>query len=138
MILNLHVVGPASNVAQFGEALQLALRVTTEGAGVLPDWLRQEFTPESTPDEKARWLNEWRMESDEGKARMERERGWEMSNWLYWVSGENGFWGIENITQGDGASLVLELNVADWPAPVAALEWLAERTGVTVDEVDFC
>jgi hypothetical protein len=137
VIVNLQVRGPASNVAKFGEALRSALRVKVEGTEVLPEWLRQEFTPESTSDEKARWLDEWRMESDEGKVRMERERGWEMLNWLYWVSGENGFWEIEDIIQGGGEDLVLALKAVDWPAPVAALDWLAEKSDVTVDEVGF-
>ncbi|MFJ3658812.1 hypothetical protein ACIPPR_36595 [Streptomyces nigra] len=137
MIVNIQARGTSPSLTKFSEALRSSLRVDAEGAEVLPEWLRQEFTVESTPAEKAEWLNKWRMESSEGQARMEREKGWEMSNWLYWISGENGFWEMKDIVQGDGESLVLVLEVVDWPVPVSALSWLAEKTGVVMEVPAF-
>jgi hypothetical protein len=135
MIVEIHTKGRAADVTAFSEALTLALRVETEGVEVLPEWLRQEFTPPPTPEEKSRWLDQWRKESAEGQARMERERGWDMPGWLYWISGESGMWTVENLVRRDDETLAISLDPADWPVPVAALEWLAEKAGVALDEV---
>ncbi|MFE1288867.1 hypothetical protein [Streptomyces sp. NPDC058751] len=135
MIVEIHVTGRAADVTALGEALALALRVEAEGVEALPEWLRREFTLPSTPEEKSRWLDQWRKESTEGQARMEKERGWDMPGWLYWISGESGLWTVETLVRRDDETLAISLNAADWPIPVAALEWLAEKAGVALDEV---
>ncbi|MEU6259188.1 hypothetical protein [Streptomyces sp. NPDC047043] len=135
MMVEIHAKGRAADVAAFGEALALALRVEAEGVEVLPEWLRQEFASPSTPEEKSRWLDQWRKGSAEGQARMERMRGWEMPSWLYWISGESGLWTVENLIRRDEETLAISLDAADWPVPVTALEWLAEKAGVALEEV---
>lgn len=129
MIVEIYAQGGAAEITAFGEALTLALRVEAEGDEVVPEWLRQEFAPASTSEEKSRWLAQWRKESAEGQACMERERGWDIPGWLYWISGESGLWTVENLVRGDDETLAISLNAADWPVPISALEWLAEKAG---------
>jgi hypothetical protein len=42
---------------------------------------------------------------------------------------------VENLVRRDDETVAISLNAADWPVPVAALEWLAEKVGATLDEV---
>ncbi|WP_432155653.1 hypothetical protein [Streptomyces sp. bgisy153] len=134
MMVEIHAKGRAAQVTAFSEALTIALHIEIQGADALPEWLRQEFTPPSTPEEKAKWLNKWRKESPQGQALMEKERGWDIPGWLYWISGKSGLWTVKSLVRRDDETLAICLDAADWPAPVAALEWLAEKAGVALDE----
>ncbi|MGY0019056.1 hypothetical protein [Streptomyces sp. cg35] len=132
MLTELRVEGAARGIEKFSEALLPALRCEDGAECEAPAWLSEQFSSPLTKEQRDRWLDEWRRASDAGKAQMEKSAGWEKGDWFHWVTGESGFWTIQRIVPRDAISLTVVLDAVDWPVPIAALEWLAEKSGVRI------
>jgi hypothetical protein len=96
---------------------------------LLPEWFVAACGPERSVEEVERWLRWWRSLPRVEQARVTREQQWTLADWLFWLEpGERQwFWWAATVEDPDTASVVVE--VAGWPAPLGALEWLLRASG---------
>ena len=95
----------------------------------LPDWFASACAPEQTREEAERWLVWWRSLPPAEKAAAEDERGWSLSDWLYWLEPEqrDWFWWEGRAVSNDRAIIAVE--VMDFNAPLGSLKWLLRTAG---------
>lgn len=98
---------------------------------VLPDWFVARCAPERTRDEAEEWLKWWRTLPADEQARVENEKAWSLSDWLYWFQPENRKWFWWDAAELDANKIVVAVEVDDWPFPWAALAWLLRASGAT-------
>ncbi|MCK1823692.1 hypothetical protein MTQ10_29950 [Streptomyces sp. XM83C] len=129
--------GDRKDVAKFIEIVNLLKSqrsIITDNANEfkrsLPAWLSEQFSPPMSPADKEAWLSRWRKASPGEKVALERERGWEAGQWLYWFSRSNDFWEISEVCAVADHLVEVRLSCADTPAPIEAMRWLAAAAGL--------
>lgn len=95
---------------------------------VLPAWFVERSAPEQTKEEAERWLASWRKLPPEEQAKAE-ERGWSLSNWLYWLEPEQRqwYWWDGRVIDQDTVRIVIDAR--DIPTALGALVWLLKAAG---------
>lgn len=98
---------------------------------VLPGWMLDRFSNEMSQSEAEAWLSEWRGLSPKEKQRLEREKGWALSEWLEWFDPEERvwYWWDANILSSDRVLVAIEVEC--WPFPWKAFAWLLESAGAS-------
>lgn len=110
---------------------------TTTWRTLLPSWFVEACADEMSPSETEAWLSWWRSLPTEQQAAAMNDMRWSLADWLYWFEPEQRqwFWWDATAERDDQVRVVVEL--AGWPAPFGALQWLltaAGATDVTIDE----
>ena len=134
---------PSSGVSlgEFGAVIEILKDLHADGRPEedlprrLPAWLLSAFALEMNLDEKAAWLSRWRGASAEEKAVLERDRGWELLQWLYWFVSDEVPWRLSG-AELVGYRLMIYIDQDDDPVPMGALEWTVGVAGLTIDSVD--
>ena len=96
---------------------------------ILPSWFIAACSPERPREEVEQWLKWWRSLSPDEQARATKEQQWTLADWLFWLDPHERqwFWWDAVVDDRDTARVVVE--VAGWPAPLGALDWLLRASG---------
>jgi hypothetical protein len=96
---------------------------------ILPDWFVAACAPDRSAEETEEWLTRWRSLTPTEQGRATREQKWALSDWLFWLepSERQWFWWNSGTTNANTVYVVVE--VAGWPAPLGALDWLLRASG---------
>jgi hypothetical protein len=120
------------------QAMEVVARVTaSEGKEVeiwkkaLPSWLVSVFRPQPTRAEIEAVLKL----SLEGKQKW-GEQNWDLESWLHWFRPENRYWYWWDAEVRDENTLVVAIEVSEWPFPWGALKWLLKAAGATSVEAE--
>lgn len=124
------------------EVLRAILAATSEGWPAetawrerLPHWFVEACAVEESAEDAARWLAWWRALDDKARARAARERPWSLADWLHWLHPDERqwYWWDGSVVGQHAARIIVE--VAGWPAPLGALQWLLNAAGADAIEV---
>lgn len=100
-------------------------------ADALPEWLVSQFVPEPTKEEMDIYLAlpyEERMKPEHNRPSLKA--------WLYWFQPENRYWQWWDAAVLDKDTLVVAIEVREWPFPWEALKWLLEACGAVSVEAE--
>ena len=97
----------------------------------LPGWFVARCAPEQTRDEAEASLKRWRTLSTDEQARVEREKEWSLSSWLYWLTPENRKWFWWDAAEENANKIIIAVEVDDWPFPWGSLAWLFRAAGAS-------
>lgn len=100
-----------------------------EWRALLPQWFLSACAPSKTKEESDRFMAWWRTLPPEEQARVEREEAWSLDAWLYWMTPENRSWTWWDARAFNRDSLIIAVEVKDWPFPWGALRWLFRAAG---------
>jgi hypothetical protein len=102
----------------------------------LPKWFIHACSPELSRDEAEVELARWQRMSTEERAAALAETRWSLSDWLYWLEPDERqwFWWDARVESAERARVTVE--VAGWPAPLGAIQWLLRAAGATQVEVE--
>jgi hypothetical protein len=104
---------------------------------LLPDWFVAACSPEHTPAEAAAEQERIRRLPPAEQAEAAANQGWTLSNWLYWLEPAQRQWFWWNATTPSPDTVLIDIWIAGWPAPLGALDWLLRAAGATsVDHDD--
>lgn len=98
---------------------------------MLPSWFVRCFAPAPTAEEREKMMTlpfEKRMKW--------REHEWYLEGWLYWFQPENRYWYWWDAAVLDENTLVVAIEVREWPFPWGALKWLLEACGAVSVEAE--
>jgi hypothetical protein len=104
---------------------------------LLPSWFVEACAEEETPEQTQQRLARWREMSIQERAEETRNERWSLNNWIAWFEPEERQWFWWSAEVQDPDHLVVRVEVAGWPAPTGALEWLLRACGaveVTVED----
>jgi hypothetical protein len=96
---------------------------------MLPRWFLDRCAPEMTQEQAEKWLAWWRGLPPEERERVEREKDWSLENWLYWMEPANRTWTWWDACDQDANTLIVAIEVIDWPFPWGAFRWLLLAAG---------
>lgn len=104
---------------------------------LLPGWFIDACAPEMSQEQADAWLAWWKLLPADQQGAASREKGWSLADWLFWLEPDERqwFWWDTQVESPDRLRVTIE--VAGWPAPFGALDWLLRAAGateVTVDE----
>jgi len=102
----------------------------------LPAWFVSRFAPELSQERAEEELRRWRALSREEQIRWEEEQEWSLSNWIYWFQPGNRQWYWWDGIAVDADTLIVAVEVKDWPFPWGALRWLFRALGAYRVEAD--
>jgi hypothetical protein len=94
----------------------------------LPAWFADACAPEMSREEADAWLARWQRLAPEQVA-MERDQAWALEDWLAWFGPEERQWFWWDATVQSADRMLLEVEVAGWPAPLGSLVWLMRASG---------
>jgi hypothetical protein len=97
---------------------------------LLPDWFVARCTPELSQEEAAAELSRRKSLSAEEQMQAERD-GWSVLNWVYWFQPENRKWYWWDAEERDANTIIIAVEVEDWPFPWGSLAWLFRAAGAT-------
>jgi len=97
----------------------------------LPDWFVEQFVREPTLEENAQYL----LLPYEERMKPERNK-WTLSSWLYWFQPGNRHWFWWDAECIDKDTLVVAIEVDEWPFPWDALKWLLTAAGAQAVEAE--
>lgn len=126
-------------LAQCKQVLALVLEQSTgthwpgvqEWRALLPSWFVRECAAEQTQEEAEREAAHYRQLSPEEKSRWSKQVRWTVGGWVGWLGpGEREWWWWDGHVE-DPATIVVDVQVDDWPHAVGALEWLLRACGAT-------
>jgi len=103
----------------------------TEWQSILPQWFIAECAAEETNEAKEKWLTWWRTLPPEQQSIATKARKWSLNGWLYWLHPDNRQWFWWNAFDRDANTVVVSLQVKEWPFAWGAFEWLARVSGAT-------
>ncbi|MBI1927841.1 hypothetical protein HYR99_26830 [Candidatus Poribacteria bacterium] len=95
----------------------------------LPQWFVSRCAEELTAEEAEKWLKWWSVLSWEEQQRVEKEKAWSLSDFLYWFHPEQRTWHWWDAHCPDRDSCWVEIEVDDWPFPWGAFDWLFRASG---------
>lgn len=96
---------------------------------ILPDWFVKKCAPEMSPEEAERWLTRWQSLSADEQEKEEKVKRWTLPDWLYWLEPQRRDWFWWDATERDRNTVILAVEVIDWPFPWGALSWLLRASG---------
>lgn len=102
---------------------------------MMPSWFVRACAPTSSPAEEKQWLRWWRGLDPAGREAAERTRPWSLESWLQWMRPEERtwfWWDARTAPQ----RLHLDVEVAEWPAPLGSLRWLLTAAGAQAVDVE--
>jgi hypothetical protein len=102
----------------------------------LPEWFVSRCAPELTQEQAEAETARWRKLSREEQVRWEEERQWSVGNWVYWFEPTNRAWYWWDGVAIDDATLVIAVEVDNWPFPWGALAWLFRAAGANRVEAE--
>jgi hypothetical protein len=97
----------------------------------LPEWFVKQLAPEPSDAEVAKYLSlpyEERMKA--------KDDPWTLSAWLYWFQPENRYWFWWDGVAADEKTLIVAIEVTEWPFPWGALKWLLKAAGAISVEAE--
>ncbi len=103
---------------------------------LLPAWFVEACAPERSPAETDAWLERWRALPPAEQRAAEQAAGWSLADWLFWLEPDERRWFWWDGATIDSNTLRVDIEVAGWPAPLGALDWLVRTCGGTVITVD--
>ena len=65
----------------------------------------------------------------EEQTRAEKEAKWSLSNWFYWFQPSERYWYWWDASVEDINTVLVAVEVVDWPFPWGSLEWLIRAAG---------
>lgn len=98
----------------------------------LPEWLTRRFAPEPSAQE----LKEYLKLSYEEKIRREQNAAWSRKEWLYWFQPENRYWYWWDAEARGENTIVIAVEVSEWPFPWDSLKWLLRAAGAVSVEAE--
>lgn len=93
---------------------------------VLPTWMTDQFHPEPSEEE----LTDYLSLPYEERLR-EENNSWTLAGWIHWFKPENRYWSWWDAVALDADTLVVAIEVMEWPFPWGALKWLLRAAGAT-------
>lgn len=96
---------------------------------LLPSWLVDACAEEESPEESERWLIWWRALDEKERLEAANSRKWSLADWLHWLQPGERQWSWWDSSVAEDGSLRLVVEVAGWPSPIGALEWLVRAAG---------
>jgi len=93
---------------------------------LLPRWFVNQLAPEPSQEEFAKYLllpYEERMKAENNE--------WTLAGWLHWFEPDNRYWCWWDGAVMDRNTLVVAIEVTEWPFPWEALKWLLLAAGAT-------
>lgn len=91
-----------------------------------PTWFLTQFVPEPTAEENAKYL------SLPYEERIEPENNpWDLRGWLYWFQVENRCWFWWDAALPNEDTVVVAIEVTEWPFAWNSLQWLLQASGAT-------
>lgn len=101
---------------------------------IMPAWFVTACAPEQTREEAESWLAWWRTLSSADRAAAEVQRGWSLSNWLYWLEPEKRDWYWWDGRQLSNDTAKISVEVIDSNAPLGSFRWLLRAAGAVQAE----
>jgi hypothetical protein len=98
---------------------------------LLPHWFVERCPPEPSEEFIAKMLSM----PPEGRRALE-DRFWDVESWVHWFRPENRVWSWWDATAIDDNTLVIALEVTEWPFPWGSLKWLLRAAGATSVEAE--
>lgn len=96
---------------------------------LLPGWFVTACAPERSQQETDEWLAWWRTLGPAEQARADGEQPWELADWLHWLMPSERQWFWWDAVIEAAGTLRVTVEVAGWPAPLGALDWLLRASG---------
>lgn len=97
---------------------------------ILPEWFTSACAPEMSKEAEDQWLKWWKGLSRKERVRVDADKNWGLSNWLYWLEPGNRQWfWRESSVQEESDQILLTVEVEGWPFPWGALSWLFRAAG---------
>jgi hypothetical protein len=103
---------------------------------LLPEWFLSACVPPRTKEESDRFMAWWRSLPPDRQAQVEREDKWSLEGWLYWMIPENRVWTWWDARVLDADTVIVAVEVTDWPFPWGALRWLFRAAGARQLDAD--
>lgn len=97
----------------------------------LPPWFVATCAPDMSAVETEAWIAWWRTLPPEDQARAERDLPWTVENWLSWIDPDVRQWRWWDASAEGPSSVVVRIEVREWPTAIGALEWLLKAAGAT-------
>jgi hypothetical protein len=107
----------------------------TVSSELLPAWFVSACAIERSQAQAEEWLRMWRTADSTEKNRLEKERGWELSNWVYCLEPNNRFWFLVNEKIIAANQVEFTIALVDWPVPIDSFLWLIQTAGVISYEI---
>jgi hypothetical protein len=96
---------------------------------VLPAWFVSRCAPEQSQEDADAWLTRWKKLPRDEQDRVERDKPWSLSNWIYWFEPANREWYWWGARVVDVDTLIVAIEVDGWPFPWGSLAWLFRAAG---------
>lgn len=96
---------------------------------VLPGWFLSACAPPKTKEESDKFMVWWRSLPREQQARAEREEAWSLEAWLHWMNPRNRVWTWWDARVINTNTVIVAIEVTDWPFPWGAVRWLFRTAG---------
>ena len=98
---------------------------------LLPDWFVAACGPEEDDEAIAKVL----LAEPEARRKLGDEP-WSVGSWVHWFRPENRSWYWWDAVAADRDTLVVAIEVSEWPFPWAALKWLLKASGAESVEAE--
>ena len=103
----------------------------------LPDWFVKRCAKDITEEEAEALMQERRLLPWEERRKLAQSDKWSLSNWIYWFHPDNRYWHWWHAGILDKNTILLYVEVYEWPYPWGALSWLFRAAGaISVDSKD--
>ena len=96
---------------------------------LLPEWFLSACAAPKTKEESDKFMAHWRSLPPAQKLQAEREEVWSLEAWLHWVNPPNRVWTWWDARVIDLNTIIVAVEVTDWPFPWGALRWLFRAAG---------
>jgi hypothetical protein len=104
---------------------------------LLPSWFVEACADEETPEQTRQRLARWEHMTLAERALETENEAWSVDNWIAWLEPEERQWFWWSADVSDPDQLVVQVEVAGWPAATGALAWLLRASGaveVTIED----
>ena len=108
---------------------------TEQWTELLPSWFVESFRPEPSPEQLDEELKFMRILPLEQRAKW-GESKWDFKSWVYWFQPGNRYWFWWDAALVDENTIMVALEVTDWPFPWDELKWLFRAAGATSVEAE--
>jgi hypothetical protein len=98
---------------------------------LLPKWFVEACPPEPSKEQIGKFL----LKSPEER-RAEADMFTDLGSWLYWFQPENRYWFWWDGAVADEDTIIVAIEVTEWPFPWEALRWLLRAAGASSVEAE--